>query len=151
MIENAQVPTTQTEVALRPGHPFNPYRMFNGLFIPEGLARSRAVSPGAKLAWDVSHATPVTMVAVTRLCARLERSATELEVLACLKFLRHERGLRPGTRSGPRSFAWFKTVVADYFRKRRERDMAADPAAYTPTSSIAFSPGSEFDAMTDAF
>lgn len=100
---------------------------------------------------DASRATPVTMVAVTRLCACLERSATELEVLACLKFLRHERGLRPGTRSGPRSFAWFKTVVADYFRKRRERDMAADPAAYTPTSSIAFSPGSEFDAMTDAF
>ena len=51
MIENAQVPTTQTEVALRPGHPFNPYRMFNGLFIPEGLARSRAVSRGAKLVW----------------------------------------------------------------------------------------------------
>jgi hypothetical protein len=29
--------------------------------------------------------------------------------------------LRPGTENGPRSFAWFLTVVADYFDKRRRR------------------------------
>lgn len=33
------------------GDPFNPYRMFNGILIPEGLARSATVTAGAKLAW----------------------------------------------------------------------------------------------------
>jgi hypothetical protein len=37
--------------SLQPGEPFNPYRMFNGLYIPEGLARCPWISPGAKLAW----------------------------------------------------------------------------------------------------
>src|SRR5262249_15404111 len=37
--------------AFQPGEPFNPYRMFNGLFIPEGLARCSWISGGAKLAW----------------------------------------------------------------------------------------------------
>jgi len=36
---------------LRPGEAFNPYRMFTGVFIPEGLARCSSVSAGAKLAW----------------------------------------------------------------------------------------------------
>jgi DNA-binding transcriptional regulator YhcF (GntR family) len=39
------------KVSLRPGDAFNPYRMFTGLFIPEGLARGDLISPGAKLAW----------------------------------------------------------------------------------------------------
>ncbi len=34
-----------------PGEVFNPYRMFTGLFIPEALARSNAVSSGAKMAY----------------------------------------------------------------------------------------------------
>lgn len=37
--------------SIRPGEPFNPYRMFNGLFIPEALARYTLISAGAKLAW----------------------------------------------------------------------------------------------------
>jgi len=40
---------------------------------------------------------------------------TEEAVIACLKYLYFERGLKPGTRNGPRSFAWFPTVVQDYF------------------------------------
>ena len=35
---------------LKSGETFNPYRMFNGLFIPEALVRS-GISAGAKLAW----------------------------------------------------------------------------------------------------
>ena len=38
-------------VSLQSGEPFNPYRMFNGLYIPEGLARCNWISAGAKLAW----------------------------------------------------------------------------------------------------
>jgi hypothetical protein len=47
--------------------------------------------------------------------------ATEEEVGKCLEYLYNERGLRPGTENGPRRFAWFVTVVADYFDKRRRR------------------------------
>src|SRR5260370_14205433 len=36
---------------LRPGEPFSPYRMFTGLFIPEGLARCSSISAGAKIGW----------------------------------------------------------------------------------------------------
>jgi len=38
-------------VGLQQGQPFNPYRMFTGLFIPEGLARCDWITAGAKLAW----------------------------------------------------------------------------------------------------
>jgi hypothetical protein len=42
--------TTQPE-HLRVGQPFNPFRLFTGIFIPEALVRSRLVSPGAKMAY----------------------------------------------------------------------------------------------------
>ena len=38
-------------ISFQPGDPFNPYRLFTGLFIPEGLARCSLISAGAKLAW----------------------------------------------------------------------------------------------------
>ena len=38
-------------VAFRPGQPFNPYRLFHGIFIPEALVRCVVVSPGAKIAY----------------------------------------------------------------------------------------------------
>lgn len=56
--------------------------------------------------------------------------ATEREVIACLKYLYSGRGLEPGTRNGPRHWAWFRTVVGDYFRQRREREEAANPCGY---------------------
>src|SRR5437868_3682225 len=39
--------------AARPkiGEPFNPYRRFNNVLIPEAIARSRALTPGAKLVY----------------------------------------------------------------------------------------------------
>ena len=33
------------------GQPFNPYRLFTGIFIPEALVRSKLVSPGGKMAY----------------------------------------------------------------------------------------------------
>jgi len=38
-------------VCLRVGQPFNPFGLFNGLWVPECLARCRWLSGGAKLAW----------------------------------------------------------------------------------------------------
>jgi hypothetical protein len=52
---------------------------------------------------------------------------TEEEVMQCIRYLYNERGLKPGTRHGPRSFAWFPTVVQDYFSKRREREGISNP------------------------
>lgn len=33
------------------GQPFNPFRIFTGIFIPDGLVRAKGISPGAKLAY----------------------------------------------------------------------------------------------------
>jgi hypothetical protein len=38
------------------------------------------------------------------------RGASDEEVIACLSYLYNERGLKPGIRNGPRSFAWFVTA-----------------------------------------
>jgi hypothetical protein len=56
---------------------------------------------------------------------------SEDEVIACLRYLREERGLRPGTKRGPRHFSWFKTVVADHFAQKRDRELV------TGTGSLA--------------
>jgi hypothetical protein len=53
--------------------------------------------------------------------------ATEEEVIQCLRYLKDERGLRPGTKNGPRRFAWFKSVVADHFQQKRNREMVYAP------------------------
>jgi hypothetical protein len=73
---------------------------------------------------------------------------SEDEVIACLCYLREERGLRPGTKRGPRHFSWFKTVIADYFSQKRDRDLVtgngANPAGKNPYMLSA----EEFESMT---
>jgi hypothetical protein len=39
------------QVCLEVGQPFNPFRLFNGIFIPDALVRARQVSPGAKITY----------------------------------------------------------------------------------------------------
>jgi hypothetical protein len=58
------------------------------------------------------------------------RGETEEAVIACLRYLYFERGLKQGTKNGPRSFAWFATVVQDYFSKREERLEVANPTRF---------------------
>jgi hypothetical protein len=252
---------------LRPGEAFNPYRMFTGLFIPEGLAQSRSISAGAKVAWgrlaryageggrcyptvrtlgcqigvgqrqaqkylselekaclirrierfanraqtsngfeflrhemfqkgvngdsarrvndrspkesqiEESHSeeskqrlrltgcesqkarfTPGRPAADCKQYPRLREAlanymeegadweriypndrtvvdimdaaqgAREEEVIACLRYFYEQRGLKPGTRNGPRRFAWFPTVVSDYFRQKRALEVAETAA-----------------------
>jgi hypothetical protein len=77
--------------------------------------------------------------------------ATEEEVIRCLRYLKEERGLRPGTKHGPRHLSWFRTVVADYFLQKRSRE-----EVYAPVNvewDQRNGPGlskEEFDSMTDA-
>jgi len=74
------------------------------------------------------------------------QGASEVEVIACLRYLREERGLHPGSRHGPRQFSWFPTVVGDYFRQKREREDLANPKG-VPVERLN---GAVFDAMTEA-
>jgi hypothetical protein len=37
--------------SLRIGQPFKPYKLFNGIFVPEALLKYRSLSAGAKLAY----------------------------------------------------------------------------------------------------
>jgi helix-turn-helix protein len=77
--------------------------------------------------------------------------ATEVEVIECLDYLRNERGLRHGTKHGPRRFAWFKSVVADYFRQKRHREeVYAPPEVPWDRRNGAGPSQEELDSMTDA-
>jgi hypothetical protein len=78
--------------------------------------------------------------------------ASEGDVVLCLAYLHNERGLRPGTRNGPRMFSWFPTVVGDYFRRKREREEVADPIGYDAWSERNETRLSkaQFNSMTDA-
>jgi hypothetical protein len=59
--------------------------------------------------------------------------------------------LSPGTRRGPRTFSWFKTVVDEYFEQKRNREVVfALPSANNQKPGILMSQD-ELDAMTDAF
>jgi hypothetical protein len=73
--------------------------------------------------------------------------ASENEVVACLRYLRDERGLGPGTRYGPRHFSWFKTVVGDYFMQKSFRQTVYARPANRNESGLS---EAEFDDMTDA-
>lgn len=72
--------------------------------------------------------------------------ASEDEVLGCLRYLSEERGLRPGTKCGPRQFSWFKTVVADYFMQKRYRGFVTGNSGDSPAGLAA----EQFDTMTGA-
>ena len=76
----------------------------------------------------------------------------EQEVVAALQYLYQERGLKPFTRNGPRSFAWFKTVLQEHFTKKRDRESAANPCGYHEWEerNETLLSKAQFDAMTNA-
>jgi hypothetical protein len=47
----AQTNSRPSQGALQIGQPFDPFRLFTGIQIPEVLVRSCLVSPGAKMAY----------------------------------------------------------------------------------------------------
>ena len=51
MAANHSATTSLSEQTFRVGQKFNPYGIFNGIFIPEALVRHPAISPTAKLAY----------------------------------------------------------------------------------------------------
>jgi hypothetical protein len=80
------------------------------------------------------------------------RGATEEEVIACLRYLYEERGLKPGTRNGPRHWSWFPVTVADNIERWRQWEEAASPDGYhewEARNEYRLSK-TEFDGMTEA-
>ena len=51
-------------VCLEIGQPFNPFRLFNGIFIPDALARQKGISSGAKMIYGRLGGTPARTVSV---------------------------------------------------------------------------------------
>jgi hypothetical protein len=90
------------------------------------------ISPNTRLVVDIMNAAG---------------GASEDEVIACLRYLREERGLRPGTKKGPRHFSWFKTVVTDYFSQKRDRDLVTGNG---PVATVAGTlPREVFESITE--
>lgn len=76
--------------------------------------------------------------------------ASEEDVIRCLQYLREERGLWPGTKHGPRHFSWFKTLVANYFQQKRNREMVFAADSAPKSKNAATMSTEEFDSMTEA-
>lgn len=78
-------------------------------------------------------------------------AAGEEDVIRCLRYLREERGLLPGTKHGPRGFSWFKTVVADYFLQKADREVAFGRGGVPDDVNNGFALSrAEFNSMTEA-
>jgi hypothetical protein len=77
---------------------------------------------------------------------------TEADVIACLEYLYGVRGLKPGIKNGPRHWSWFKTVVQDYFTRKREREENANPCGHAAWAgrNEARSDRETFDRMVEA-
>lgn len=94
----------------RTGHPDSPCKQYPRVrdavteYMMDGPEDERVEAPD-RIVFEIMAAAP---------------GRSEEEVLECLRYLRNERGLRPGTKNGPRQFAWFPTVVTEYFLKKQE-------------------------------
>jgi hypothetical protein len=103
------------------------------------------------MATDPQHPAPEDFPTDRRVVEVIQAAggASETEVVKCLRYLYDERGLRPGTTSGPRSFAWFPKVVRDDFDRRRTREDTAEPCS--PAAKGAGMPDEEICRRSSAF
>jgi hypothetical protein len=76
--------------------------------------------------------------------------ASEEEVISCLRYLRQERGLAPGSKNGPKHFSWFKTVMTDYFAQKRDRDLVTGNGPCSGNAAMRLN-NEQFETMTGAF
>lgn len=76
--------------------------------------------------------------------------ATEDQVIGCLRYLRQERGLVPGSKNGPKHFSWFKTVVADYFAQKCDRDLVTGNGPCPGNAAVCLS-SEQFETVMGAF
>jgi hypothetical protein len=117
----------------RVGQPFNPYRPFTGIFIPEALARYCDVSPTAKLAYgrlvrcagEDGRCFPSVKALARKIGVQERRARACLAELEAAGFIR--RKIQPGLPGSPSSHGgpWQATVHRYLERRRGRVELAA--------------------------
>ena len=99
---------------MRIGDPFNPFRMFTGIFIPTGIVRLTTISPGAKLCYGrlmrFAGKRGVCFPSVKTLA--VEIAVTERQTQNYLAELQRERLIRKSVRPGTSDLIEFLWHVA---------------------------------------
>ena len=109
---------------LRIGQPFNPYKLFTGIFIPEALVRYRGLTCGAKIAYGrlarFAGENGDCWPSVPTLASEMGIGATQARIY--VHELRDERFIaieqRPGT-SGVYKFLWHEAFDGEIGDKRK--------------------------------
>ena len=109
--------------SLRVGQPFNPYRLFAGVFIPEALVRYRGLSCGAKIAYGrlarFAGEDGACFPSMAKLADEIGKGSTQTRGYV---HELQEKGFiasteRPGT-SAVYSFLWHRVFDGDAAEKR---------------------------------
>ncbi|MBZ5609773.1 MAG: helix-turn-helix domain-containing protein [Acidobacteriia bacterium] len=109
---------------LRIGQPFNPFKLFNGIFIPEALVRYRGLTLGAKIAYGrlarYAGENGKCWPSIPTLGNEIGIGATQARIYVhelCRKqFINVEQ--RPGT-SGFYTFLWHEAFAGEMGEKRK--------------------------------
>lgn len=121
--EKAQ-PIKNMVPTLRIGQPFNPYKLFTGIFIPEALVRYRGLSPGGKLVYGrfarYAGEDGGCWPAIPTLAAEIGIGTTQTRIyvheLKKKRFIAIEE--RPGT-SGIYKFLWHEAFAGAIGDRRK--------------------------------
>jgi hypothetical protein len=138
---------------LRPGDPFNPFKLFNGSFIPEAVSRYRGLSPGAKLiygrlyryAGEDGSAFPgvPTLAAETGLGETQARGyIKELEAKGFIAVDRENRHYRKDGSGGSNGyvFLWHKAFLGDCGELRKAPPPLRKPEGVPPPKTEPLTP-----------
>jgi hypothetical protein len=123
------------KVSLRVGQPFNPFRLFQGIWIPEALLRMKGILPGAKLIYgqlaryagpdgDCYPAVPTLASKVAISVRQTQKYLAELEGIGLIR--RIPRISESGQTSNAYVFLWhplFEEAV-----KKTSLEGVTDPA-----------------------
>ena len=109
---------------LRIGQPFNPYRLFTGIFIPEALVRYQGLTCGAKIAYgrlaryagENGECFPSIPTLVTEIGMGATQARTYVHELSEKRFIAIEQ--RPGS-SGVYKFLWHEAFAGEIGDKRK--------------------------------
>jgi Helix-turn-helix domain len=106
------------------GQPFNPYKLFTGIFLPEALVRYRGLSCGAKIAWgrlaryagENGRCYPSIPTLAREIGVGTTQARSYVHELKAKKFIAIEE--RPGT-SGLSTFLWHEAFTGEVGEKRK--------------------------------
>src|SRR5215472_11743795 len=109
------------QVCLEIGQPFNPFRLFNGIFIPDALARQKGISSGAKTIYgrlaryggENGECYPAVPTLATEIGASERQTQRYLAELERERFIRRvPRFAKSGQSSNAFQFLWHPILEA---------------------------------------